>query len=87
VFKPTLLYRMALSEQVIESLLEAESNLRNALAFAARNERPMICREISKMISSIDTIQSADGILDALENREQGSSGSYGSFFNPDTED
>ena len=78
---------MALSEQVIESLVEAESNLRNALAFAARNERPMICREIAKMISSIDTIQSADGILDALENREQGSSGSYGSFFNPDTED
>ena len=78
---------MALSEQVIDSLAEAESNLRNALAFAARNERPMICREIAKMISSIDTIQSADGILDALENREQGSSGSYGSFFNPDTED
>ena len=78
---------MALSEQVIESLVEAESNLRDALAFAARNERPMICREIAKMISSIDTIQSADGILDALENREQGSSGSYGSFFNPDTED
>lgn len=87
MFKPTLLYRMALSEQVIESLVEAESNLRDALAFAARNERPMICREIAKMISSIDTIQSADGILDALENREQGSSGSYGSFFNPDTED
>ena len=78
---------MALSEQVIESLVEAESNLRDALAFAARNERPMICKEIAKMISSIDTIQSADGILDALENREQGSSGSYGSFFNPDTED
>ena len=87
MFKPTLLYRMALSEQVIESLVEAESNLRDALAFAARNERPMICREIAKMISSIDTIQSADGILDALENREQGSSGSYGSFFNPDTDD
>ena len=79
---------MALSGQVIESLLEAESNLRNALAFAARNERPMICKEIAKMISSIDTIQSADGILDALENRDQGSTGSYGSFFNPnDTED
>ena len=88
MFKPTLLYRMALSEQVIESLVEAESNLRDALAFAARNERPMICREIAKMISSIDTIQSADGILDALENRDQGSTGSYGSFFNPnDTED
>jgi len=74
---------MALSEQVVDSLADAESNLRNALAFAARNERPMICREIAKMISSIDTIQSADGILDALENRDHGSSGTYGSFFNP----
>ena len=78
---------MALSEQVTDSLADAESNLRNALAFAARNERPMICREIAKMISSIDTIQHADGILDALENRDHGSSGTFGSFFNPNDEE
>ena len=57
---------MALSEQVTDSLDDAESSLRNALAFAARNERPMICREIAKMISQIETIQHADGILDTL---------------------
>ena len=33
---------MALSQQVEDSLREAEASLRNALAFAARNERPMI---------------------------------------------
>ena len=78
---------MALSEQVIDSLAEAESNLRNALAFAARNERPMICREIAKMISQIETIQHADGILDTLENREHGSRGSFGSHFDPNPND
>ena len=33
---------MALSEQVKDSLEEAKSNLKNALAFSARNEKPMI---------------------------------------------
>ena len=74
---------MALSDQVTDSLDDAEASLRNALAFAARNERPMICRGIAKMISQIETIQHADGILDTLENREHGSRGSFGSHFNP----
>ena len=33
---------MSLGTQVEESLKEAEANLRNALAFAARTERPMV---------------------------------------------
>jgi hypothetical protein len=32
---------MALSKSVEESLKEAEQNLRNALAFAARQEKPL----------------------------------------------
>ena len=78
---------MALSGQVTDSLEDAEVSLRNALAFAARNERTMICREIAKMISQIETIQHADGILDTLENREHGSRGSFGSHFNPNPND
>ena len=31
---------MALSQSVLEAIDEAQSNLRNALAYAARNERP-----------------------------------------------
>lgn len=58
---------MALAKQVEESLREAESNLRNALAFAARGERPVVCKEIANMISQIDQIRSFDGILDKLE--------------------
>ena len=78
---------MKVSKQVEDSVSEAISSLRNALAFAARNERPMICREIAKMISQIETIQHADGILDTLENREHGSRGSFGSHFDPNPND
>lgn len=72
---------MSLSKSVENSLNEAESSLRNALAFAARQERPMVCGVIAEMIGRIDTIKSTDEILDKLENREEGSSGSWGQFF------
>jgi hypothetical protein len=60
---------MALSQQVEESLREAEGNLRNALAFAARNERPMVCTVISGLISDIDRVITFDGLLDKIESR------------------
>lgn len=72
---------MSLSKSVENSLNEAESSLRNALAFAARQERPMVCGVIAEMIGRIDTIKSTDEILDKLESREEGSSGSWGNFF------
>ncbi len=71
---------MALSDSVKFSLEEAESHLRNALSFAARQERPMVCSAIADMIKQIEAMQSADDILDKLENREPGSSGLFGNF-------
>ena len=59
---------MALGEQVKESLDEAQGNLRNALAYAARNERPTVCTQISELISKVDQIGSFDNIFDKLEN-------------------
>lgn len=58
---------MALSKTVEDSLKEAEQALRNALAFAARQERPIVCNQIAKMISEIESIGSFDTILDHLE--------------------
>ena len=66
---------MALSSTVQESLKEAEAALRNALAYAARQERPMVCSVIADLISRIESMQSTDSILDKLENRSQGDSG------------
>ena len=68
---------MALSKSVEDSLVEAESNLRNALAFAARQERPMVCSIIADMTSKIDSLHSMDSILDKLENRKPGDSGMF----------
>jgi len=58
---------MALGKQVEGSLAEATSSLRNALSYAARQERPIVCTQIANLISEIDSIGSFDGIMDKLE--------------------
>ena len=54
---------MALSQSVEESLKEAESCLRNALAYAARGERPAVCTKIADCIKELDNIRSVDTSL------------------------
>lgn len=71
-----------LTNQVEENLKEAEGCLRNALHWAAKNERPIVCNVIADIISRIDTLQKTDELLDKIENRKQGDSGSFGSWFN-----
>ena len=77
---------MALGSQVEESLKEAEASLRNALAFAARQERPIVCSVIADLISRIESLQSTDSLLDKLENRKSGDSGFFGTFFGNDND-
>ena len=72
---------MALSESVETNLKEAEASLRAALAYAARQERPMVCSTIADMISRIESLQSTDALLDKLENRKFGDSGFFGNIF------
>lgn len=62
---------MALSEQVENSLDEAQAALRNALSYAARQERPVICNGISEIMCRIDQVRSFDGIMDQLEQFKQ----------------
>lgn len=71
---------MALSESVETSLKEAEAQLRNALAYAARQERPLVCKTISAMIGDIDQLMKLDELIDKLENRMNGDKGSWGPF-------
>jgi hypothetical protein len=71
---------MTLSKSVEESLKDAEQNLRNALAFAARQEKPYIAKHISKMICDIDNLIATDELMDRLENRMEGESGRWGPF-------
>jgi hypothetical protein len=72
---------MALSQSVEENLKDAEQSLRAALAFAARQERPIVCSVISDMISRIESVQNTDSILDKLENRKFGDTGFFGPIF------
>ena len=76
--------QMALSESVETSLREAEASLRNALAYAARQEKPFVAKNIADMVMSIDNLISADALIDKLENRKDGDSGFFGTFFNSD---
>ena len=57
---------MALSEQTSESLKKAETHLRDALAFAARVEKPYIVRELGSILSHLDNIQATDSLFDRM---------------------
>jgi len=71
---------MALSESVETSLKEAEASLRNALAYAARQERPLVCKTVSNLIMEIDQLMKFDDLIDKLEERSNGGKGSWGPF-------
>ena len=59
---------MALSQQTTESLKKAETHLRDALAFAARVEKPYVVRELGNILSHIDNIQATDSLFDRMSN-------------------
>ena len=58
---------MPLSEQVESSLIEAQDDLRNALSFAARTEKPYISKHIADMLSNIDNIIHVVPLLEQVE--------------------
>ncbi len=55
---------MALSKSVEESVREAESHLRNALAYSARQESPYVSCIIADMISKLDQLIETDKFMD-----------------------
>ncbi len=75
---------MALSETVKTSLREAQENLQNALAYSARTEKPYVSKNIADMLYQVETIIEASEMIEKLENRTDGDSGFFGTFFRPD---
>ncbi len=73
---------MALSQQTLEHLLEAESHLRAAIKSAATNEKPLVVQQLSKLLLDLEQCKKFEEIMDMLENRKPGSRGGFGSFFN-----
>ena len=72
------------SETVKSSLRDAQEDLRNALACAARTEKPFVSKHIADMLANIDNLIDASEMLEKIENRKDGDSGFFGTFFNPD---
>ena len=62
---------MALSEQVETALNEAHDKLREALAFAARSEKPYISKHISDMMMKIDCLNEVSTLIDAVEEYQE----------------
>jgi hypothetical protein len=58
---------MAISQSVIESIREAESHLRNALAYSARQESPYVPLALSEIIFKLDTLLGHDRFMDKIE--------------------
>jgi|TARA_B100001564_G_C20419857_1_gene569612 hypothetical protein len=75
---------MALSETVKSSLRDAQEDLRNALACSARAEKPFVSKHIADMLANIDNLIDASEMLEKIENRKDGDSGMFGTFFNHD---
>lgn len=61
---------MTLSTPVEDSLREAQSNLRNALAYAARTESPYTSKHIAEMLSKIEAIIDAEEFLTKIESND-----------------
>jgi hypothetical protein len=55
---------MSLSTQVKASVQEASHNLRDAIAFAARGEHPIVISLLSDMISRLESIEQMDEIME-----------------------
>ena len=77
---------MALSKSTLDNLLEAESHIRAAIKSAAVNEKPLVVKQLSDILMNMEQTKKFDEIMDMIDNREPGSNGMFGSFFNDDDE-
>ena len=58
---------MALSKKVEEYLLEAQGNIRNALANAARSERAVTINALGKLLNDVEALTKFDKLLDKID--------------------
>ena len=61
---------MSLTPQVETSLRDAQSNLRNALSFSARTEKPYVSKHIADMLAQIDAIIDVQSLIEKVESND-----------------
>ena len=57
---------MTLTKQVEQALLDSQEDLRNALAFAARTEKPYVSKHIADMVLRIDSLIEVSDIFEKI---------------------
>ena len=62
---------MALSEQTLDHLLEAEGSIRSAIKSASVNENPLVITQISKILYDIDHLKEFEKLQDIVESAMQ----------------
>jgi hypothetical protein len=72
--------QVALSNQVKESVNMAVSNLRDALAFAARSEHPIVINTIADMLIRLESIESLEGFMQRFNDQSPNSTGTTPPF-------
>ena len=60
---------MTLSKPVEESLRAAQEHLRDALAFAARSEKPFISKHIASFLADIDNLIDAQDMMQNIRDQ------------------
>ena len=78
---------MALSEQTLDHMLEAETHMRAAIRSAASNEKPVIVSHLAQILLDIEKAKRIEEVMDMIQNREEGSSGQFGIMIDPPEED
>ena len=59
---------MSLSSQVKESVNQASGNLREALAFAARTEHPVVISSLTDVLMRLESLEHVDEIMEKFGN-------------------
>ena len=64
---------MALSQQTLDYLLEAESSIRSAIKSAAVNEKPLVVTQISKLLYDIESMKEFEKLQDIVDSHMKNS--------------
>ena len=64
---------MALSQQTLDYLLEAEGSIRSALKFPATNEKPLVITQISKLLYDIESMKEFEKLQDIVDSHMKNS--------------
>ena len=58
---------MALSEQTLDHLLEAEGSLRAAVRSASMNEKPIVVTQLSQLLIDIERVREFEKLQDIVD--------------------